>query len=50
MKDTAKVVAYILALVLFIGGSAWVWTSAPCGLWTFAKAGEMPARCLVVSK
>ncbi|MGW3658584.1 hypothetical protein ACWD6R_24095 [Streptomyces sp. NPDC005151] len=25
---------------------AWVWASAPCGLWTFAKVGDVPARCI----
>jgi hypothetical protein len=42
-----KAVAGALALVLFIGADVWVWTSAPCGLWTYAKAGETPARCLM---
>jgi hypothetical protein len=35
-----------LALAVFIVGSCLIWTKAPCGLWTFAKAGEMPARCI----
>ncbi|MGW5773078.1 hypothetical protein ACWEVY_28495 [Streptomyces longwoodensis] len=42
-----KAVALVLAVVLFLAFDLWVWTSAPCGLWTFAKAGETPARCLM---
>ncbi|MEU8948752.1 hypothetical protein [Streptomyces sp. NPDC048489] len=42
-----KVVAGVLALVLFVGLDVWAWTSAPCGMWRYAKAGETPARCLM---
>ncbi|MFJ5882648.1 hypothetical protein [Kitasatospora cineracea] len=35
-----------LVVVLLVAGSLTVWTSAPCGLWTYAAAGETPARCL----
>ncbi|MCS0601083.1 hypothetical protein NX794_07540 [Streptomyces sp. LP11] len=39
---------FAATLVLLIGvvASVWVWTSAPCGVWSFSKVGEMPARCL----
>jgi hypothetical protein len=37
-----------LMLAAFIGAvGLFVWTAAPCGLWTFASAGETPARCLM---
>ncbi|WP_371671209.1 hypothetical protein OG985_28475 [Streptomyces sp. NBC_00289] len=45
MKTFGAVVAAAFIATL-IAGAAWVWTSAPCGLWTFSKAGDMPARCL----
>ncbi|MGW1040058.1 hypothetical protein [Streptomyces sp. NPDC002547] len=46
MKDRLVVAGSITFLLTLIAGSAWIWTSAPCGLWTFSKAGDMPARCL----
>lgn len=46
IKDYAAYAVAIALLVAIIGGSAWVWTSAPCGLWKWSKAGDMPARCL----
>jgi hypothetical protein len=39
------IVVIIFLLAALVGG-IWTWTSAPCGLWSLAKAGEMPARCL----
>ncbi|MFE9254018.1 hypothetical protein [Streptomyces sp. NPDC006879] len=47
MKPTkGEEVAVIVTLALGIIASIWLWTSAPCGLWTFSKVGDMPARCL----
>ncbi|MFG3582592.1 hypothetical protein [Streptomyces sp. NPDC047990] len=40
-------VATALGLLLVLVLWAWAWTSAPCGTWHFAKAGETPARCLM---
>ncbi|MFE2102928.1 hypothetical protein [Streptomyces sp. NPDC059468] len=40
-------IALALLLVVVLGLAEWVWVSAPCGLWTYAKAGETPARCLM---
>ncbi|WP_436739909.1 hypothetical protein [Streptomyces sp. BBFR102] len=37
--------AAITMIVVIVGG-AWIWTTAPCGLWTFSKVGEVPARCI----
>ncbi|MEU9126565.1 hypothetical protein AB0D08_00355 [Kitasatospora sp. NPDC048540] len=46
MKDRlSSLAAALLGLVLIVG-SVWVWTSAPCGLWSYSKAGDMPARCI----
>lgn len=42
----ASDIAYIIAVIVMIGASTWTWTSAPCGLWTFSKVGDMPARCI----
>jgi hypothetical protein len=36
-----------MVLVLVLGLSQYAWFQAPCGLWTYAKAGETPARCLM---
>lgn len=36
----------IIALLAFIVGAFVVWTQAPCGLWKYHKAGEIPARCI----
>ncbi|MFF9095660.1 hypothetical protein ACF1AX_21305 [Streptomyces sp. NPDC014802] len=38
--------AYVLAVITMLGASIWTWTSGPCGLWTFSKVGDMPARCI----
>jgi hypothetical protein len=49
-RDLREALATALAGLLVVGliaGSILIWTSAPCGLWKFAKAGETPARCLV---
>ena len=35
-----------ILLVVTLVASFWTWTSAPCGLWSLAKAGETPSRCL----
>ncbi len=45
-KDYAIIAASLALLVTLIGGSAWLWTSAPCGLWKHSRAGDMPARCI----
>ncbi|MFJ6893608.1 hypothetical protein [Streptomyces hokutonensis] len=42
----ASDVGYCLAVIILLGASIWTWTSAPCGLWAFSKAGDMPARCI----
>ncbi|MEU9795082.1 hypothetical protein AB0E27_31605 [Streptomyces sparsogenes] len=39
-------IAAIITLLLGLIASAWIWTSAPCGLWSWVKVGDMPARCL----
>ncbi|MFE0964043.1 hypothetical protein [Streptomyces fungicidicus] len=39
-------IAVIVTLALAIIASIWIWTSAPCGLWSWARVGDMPARCL----
>lgn len=44
-RPTTIVVLTLLALIISL--SAWCWTSAPCGLWTYTKAGETPSRCLM---
>lgn len=44
-RPTTIVVLTLLALIISL--SAWCWTSAPCGLWKFASAGDTPARCLM---
>jgi hypothetical protein len=41
-EDIAAIISLVIALI----ASAWTWTSAPCGLWSLAKAGDMPSRCL----
>ncbi|MFD4608309.1 hypothetical protein ACFWOT_09355 [Streptomyces sp. NPDC058440] len=45
-KDDLIALAGAVGLVLALILSAWAWTSAPCGLWKYSKAGEVPARCL----
>ncbi|MDX3525058.1 hypothetical protein P1P75_00960 [Streptomyces sp. ID05-39B] len=39
-------IAVIITLLLGVIASIWIWTSAPCGLWSWGKVGDMPARCL----
>ncbi|MFI7315494.1 hypothetical protein [Streptomyces venezuelae] len=41
MKPLGLSVA-VVSLVLAV----WLWTAAPCELWAFSKAGDMPARCI----
>ncbi|MGW4158682.1 hypothetical protein [Streptomyces sp. NPDC004788] len=36
----------VVLLVVGIIASFLIWTSAPCGLWTFSKVGDVPARCI----
>jgi hypothetical protein len=44
-RPTAIALLTILAVLVSLG--IWAWTSAPCGIWKFEKAGEVPARCLM---
>jgi hypothetical protein len=44
-RPTTIVVLTLLALLISL--SVWTWTSAPCGMWKFASAGDTPARCLM---
>ncbi|QBI99395.1 hypothetical protein SEA_CAELUM_34 [Streptomyces phage Caelum] len=39
-------IGYCIAVIALLAGSIFAWTSAPCGLWAYSKAGDMPARCL----
>lgn len=39
-------VAMGLVMALLVAFSIWAWVSAPCGMWKFEKAGEIPSRCL----
>lgn len=41
-EDFAAVIVLVIGLI----ASVWIWTSAPCGFWSWAKVGDMPARCL----
>ncbi|MER5754331.1 hypothetical protein [Streptomyces sp. NPDC002088] len=45
--DRPTTIAVLTLLALLASLSIWSWTSAPCGLWKYAKAGETPARCLM---
>ncbi|MET8111163.1 hypothetical protein [Streptomyces prasinus] len=46
MKSKGEELAAVVALVTLLVASIWIWTSAPCGLWSWAKAGDVPARCI----
>ncbi|MFJ6680606.1 hypothetical protein [Streptomyces werraensis] len=35
-----------ITMIVVLVASIWIWTSAPCGFWSLAKVGDMPARCL----
>ncbi|MFD6636787.1 hypothetical protein ACFWDN_13330 [Micromonospora chalcea] len=35
-----------LAILLVLLGGIWVAQKAPCGLWKYSKAAEVPARCV----
>ncbi|WP_329289586.1 hypothetical protein [Streptomyces pseudovenezuelae] len=39
-------IAAIILLLIGLIASVWAWTSAPCSLWSLARAGDMPSRCL----
>ncbi|MEU8133219.1 hypothetical protein [Streptodolium elevatio] len=36
----------IVVVLATIASGLLIWTSAPCGLWSLSKVGDMPARCL----
>lgn len=42
----ASDIAFVIATIVALVGGLLIWTSAPCGLWAFSKAGDMPARCI----
>lgn len=42
MKEIAAAVVLLLCLVFGI----WLWTAGPCWVYSFEKAGEVPARCV----
>ncbi|WP_158754262.1 hypothetical protein [Streptomyces sp. NRRL F-2580] len=44
MKLGNALAALLLAVAAV--GSFLIWTKGPCGLWTYAKAGDTPARCV----
>ncbi|MFF3416851.1 hypothetical protein ACFYW9_19445 [Streptomyces sp. NPDC002698] len=35
----------VLVVVLVLG--QWAWFAAPCGLYSFARADEIPGRCVM---
>ncbi|MEV1109915.1 hypothetical protein AB0I95_14830 [Micromonospora sp. NPDC049751] len=35
-----------LVLLMVLVCSATVWAKAPCGLWSFSRAGDAPVRCI----
>ncbi|MEU8621437.1 hypothetical protein [Streptomyces sp. NPDC048623] len=39
-------ISAVVLLVVGIIASLLIWTSAPCGIWTLGKVGDMPARCI----
>lgn len=41
-----SVVLAILVVLALVGFSVWSWTSAPCGMYRYSKASEIPARCI----
>jgi hypothetical protein len=45
--DRPTFIALLSIAAILISLSVWTWTSAPCGVWKFEKAGEVPARCLM---
>jgi hypothetical protein len=49
MKDRLAALIGAVLVVTLIAGSVLIWTKAPCGLWSFSKAGDMPARCITHS-
>ncbi|MCC2278873.1 hypothetical protein LKL35_26095 [Streptomyces sp. ET3-23] len=42
----ARPVLAVTVAAALLAASIWTWVAAPCGLWTFAKAGDVPARCI----
>ncbi len=48
-RDIENVAVYIAALAIVVGGIlllAWAASEVPCSWYRFAKASEVPARCL----
>lgn len=45
MKHLPEIVGAVFVAAL-IALFAFIWTSAPCGLWQYSKAGDMPGRCI----
>ena len=39
-------IGFAAVLVILIGGSIWVHSSAPCGLFSITPQKEIPARCV----
>ena len=46
-RDDLKGMVWVAVLLLVIGFGFWAHFEAPCGLYKYAKAGEVPARCLM---
>jgi hypothetical protein len=45
-EHLAKAVIAVIVAALIAGG-VWAWTSAPCGMYKFSKATDVPARCVL---
>jgi hypothetical protein len=46
-EDAVLALLGVLLVIAVIAIPALLWVKAPCELWTFSRAGDMPARCLV---
>ncbi|RZU35975.1 hypothetical protein EV284_3458 [Streptomyces sp. BK022] len=45
--DRPTVIALLALAAVLLSLSTWAWTSAPCGMWKWEKAGDVPARCVM---
>lgn len=45
-KDVGAIVA-LVAVIAFAAFGVWAHYAGPCGLYKFAKAGDVPARCVM---
>lgn len=53
MRGTLAAIRDTVVVVLLVGlcaASVWAWYAGPCWIYSFAKAGDVPARCVMTTQ